>query len=344
MLANLDNEVYFKKVFTDVEVFCAFVKDILGIDMKITKVDTEKVLPSKVSAIKFRMDLHAEDKAQRTVVEIQKVDYDYTYDRFTHYFLGNLIDMQRDSKTYKFAKDVYIIVVVTAAYRINDKDGQPIKDDVLVTDINPRTLNGEMRDMCNHKMVILNTTNVTPDTPSNIRDWLDLIIESMKNPYHPKINTKKPAIKKAARLAEINNISPEQLAEAKIQEMRKATIALVEDMAKAEAKAEAEKKYAAALKKAEKAAEKKLKAVEQALKVATEESEKQLKAAAEKNEKQLKAAAEKSDKELKAAAEAEKNAKDTTIINALQSGALNKEQISTIFNVTIEYIEQIGNA
>ena len=92
MLANLDNEVHFKKVFTDVEVFTAFVKDVLGIDLHISKVETEKVLLSKVSAIKFKMDLFAEDKEARTIVEIQKVDYDYTYDRFSHYFLANLID------------------------------------------------------------------------------------------------------------------------------------------------------------------------------------------------------------------------------------------------------------
>ena len=249
MLVNLDNEVHFKRVFTDVEVFCAFVKDVLGIDMNITKVETERVLLNRVSAIKFRMDLFAEDPEQRAVVEIQKIDYDYTYDRFMHYFLGNLIDMQRDSKTYKFAKDVYIIVVVTSAYRISDKTGKPIKDDVLVTDINARTLSGEVRDMYNHKMVILNTTYVTPDTPSAIRDWLDLISESMNHPYDPKINKNKPAIAKAAQLAEIDNVSPEELADAKIQELRKETVAFVEDTAraegivegKAEGKAEGEK-------------------------------------------------------------------------------------------------------
>lgn len=242
MLVNLDNEVHFKRVFTDVEVFCAFVKDVLGIDMNISKVETEKVLLNKVSAIKFRMDLFAEDPEQRAVVEIQKIDYDYTYDRFTHYFLGNLIDMQRDSKTYKFAKDVYIIVVVTSAYRISDKTGQPIKDDVLVTDINARTLSGEVRDMYNHKMVILNTTYVTPNTPSAIRDWLDLITESMKHPYDPQINKSKPAIVKAAKLAEIDNVSPEELADAKIQEMRKETVAFVEDTARTEGIAEGEAK------------------------------------------------------------------------------------------------------
>lgn len=246
MLANLDNEVYFKKVFTDVEVFTAFVKDVLGIEMHIDKVETEKVLPSKVSAIKFKMDLFAEDKETRTVVEIQKVDYDYTYDRFTHYFLGNLIDMQRSSKTYTFAKEVYIIVVVTSAYRISDKNGKPIKDDVLVTDVNPRTLQGEIRDMYNHKMVILNTSNVDKNTPEAIGDWLDLIIQSMQNPEHPRLNTHKPAIMRAAQLAEADNISPEQLAEAKEQEQRKEAVAVIEYITRkavaAEAAAEAREK------------------------------------------------------------------------------------------------------
>ncbi|MEM1215721.1 MAG: hypothetical protein AAGJ82_08565 [Bacteroidota bacterium] len=236
MLANLDNEVHFKNVFTDPEIFSAFTKDILGVALNIEKVETEKVLPNAVSAIKFRMDLFAEDEANRTVVEIQKVDYDYSYDRFAHYFLANLVDMQRSSKDYSFEKDVYIIVVVTAAYRISEKDGKPIKDDVLVTRINPRNLAGTERKMTKHEMIILNTTYVNEDTPEQIRDWMDLITESMKNPANPKINLSKPSIAKAAQLAAIDRLTPEQLAEAKEMEMRKATIALVEDAARKEMK------------------------------------------------------------------------------------------------------------
>ena len=242
MLANLDNEVHFKKVFTDVEVFTAFVKDVLDIEVHIDKVETEKVLPSKVSAIKFKMDLFAEDKDSRSVVEIQKVDYDYTYDRFAHYFLANLIDNQRKSKDCSFAKDVYIIVVVTAAYKISDNTGKPIKNDVLVTDINPRDLKGQVIQMNNHKMVILNTTYVQTDTPEAILDWLNLIRESMKNPENPNINTSKPAIVKAASLANIEDLSPEQLAEAKIQEMRKEAVAVIEDTTRKETKDEGIKK------------------------------------------------------------------------------------------------------
>ncbi len=234
MLANLDNEVHFKKVFTDVEVFCAFVKDILGIDMQITKVETEKVLPSKVSAIKFKMDLFAESIDHRTIVEIQKVDYDYTYDRFAHYFLANLIDTQRTSKDYSFGKEVYIIVVVTSAYKISDKNNKPIKTDVLITDINPRDLKGEIIPMNNHKLVILNTTYVQTDTPEAILDWLTLIRESMKNPENPNINTEKSAIKRAAALANLDDLSPEQIAEAKIQEMRKEAVAVIEQQSSIE--------------------------------------------------------------------------------------------------------------
>jgi hypothetical protein len=309
MLANLDNEVHFKKVFTDVAVFCAFVKDVLGIDMNITKVETEKVLPSKNSAIKFRMDLYAEDKDNRTVVEIQKVDYDYTYDRFTHYFTGNLSDVQRSSKTYAYGKDIYIIVVVTSAYRMTDKNGVLIKDDVLITDINPRTLNGEMRDMYNHKLVILNSTHTTKDTPPAILDWLNLIKESMKNPENPQINTSKPAIARAAQLGQADNIDPEEAADAKIEEMRKETLAFVE--------LEAEKKVQAAQDEA-KVAQDEAKVAQDEAKVAQDEA---------------KAAQGK----LKEAEDAKKE----SIINLLKIGKLSINDISNAFGVTSDYVKQI---
>jgi hypothetical protein len=241
MLANLDNEVHFKQVFTDVEVFCAFVKDVLDITIEVDKVETEKVLPEPVSAIKFRMDLFAESKDKRVVVEIQKVDYDYSYDRFAHYFLGNMISMQRGSADYSFEKEVYIIVVVTAAYRIRELDGKPVKDDVLITDINPRNLRGDKRMLNNHKMVILNTNYISPDTPADVLDWMNLIIQSMRNPHNPQINLNKPAIARAAKLADKDTLTPEQHADAKIEEMRKKTTAIIEDEAREEGLKEGKK-------------------------------------------------------------------------------------------------------
>jgi predicted transposase/invertase (TIGR01784 family) len=234
-IGNLDNEVYFKHVFTNIEVFQSFVKDILDIEVNVTKVETEKVLPSSSSPIKFRMDLFAEDVEKRVIIEIQKVDYDYTYDRFSHYFYANLVDLQKSSKKYAFDKDVYVIVVITSAYKISEKNGQPIKDDVLITDTNPRTLQNVMRDMNNHKMVFLNTVYANEETPANIKDWLDLITESMKNNQDlEKINRSKKGIAKAVDLAKMDDLSPEELAEAKLLEMEKAARALRENTSKEE--------------------------------------------------------------------------------------------------------------
>jgi hypothetical protein len=42
MLARLDNEVFFKKVFTDEFVRKAFVKDIVGIEVEPIKIEAEK--------------------------------------------------------------------------------------------------------------------------------------------------------------------------------------------------------------------------------------------------------------------------------------------------------------
>ncbi len=238
MLANLDNEVYFKKVFTDVEVFTAFVKDVLDIDIEVKKVETEKVLLNKVSAIKFKMDLFAEDVNNRTIVEIQKIDYDYSYDRFSHYFLANLLDVQQDSRSYAFAKDVYIIVVVTAAFKFKTQENQLIDKDVLLTDLNPRDLKGNVLKINNHKLVILNTTNIDPETPEAIRDWLDLIHQSIKNPEYPKINTSKKAISKAVKLADYKKVTPEQLYEAKIEASRKEAREYFDDIAREEGREE----------------------------------------------------------------------------------------------------------
>ena len=303
MLANLDNEVHFKKVFTDVTVFCAFVKDVLGIDMNISKVETEKMLPNKTGAIKFRMDLFAEDTADRTVVEIQKVDYDYTYDSFSHYILSDLANVQPSYRAYTNAKEIYIIVIITSAYRCryhNGKYGKLAKEDVLMTDTN--ILSGEVREMHNHKLVILNSTHTTIHTPPAIRDWLDLIKESIKNPENPQINKSKPAIVRAAELAEADNIDPEEIADAKIEEMRKVTLARVE--------IEADKKV--------QAAEDEAKAAQDETKAAQDEA---------------KAAQD----EVKAAKAAQKQ----SIINLLKKGKMSVEDIADVFGVTSAAVKQI---
>jgi len=235
ILGNLDNEVIFKKVFTNVEVFTAFVKDVCGIDIEIDRVETERELNRKTAHIRFKMDLFAESRDHRVIVEIQKVDYDYNHDRFLHYFLANVIDQQGSGSEYAFAREVYTIVLITAPYRISDKSGKPIQDDVLLTTLNPQTLNGQVRQMYGHKLLFLNPNYMGIDTPPQILDWMVLIHESIHHPENPTINLNKPAIRKAAALAEVENLDPSERYEAKNQQARKSASAVMKELGKEEA-------------------------------------------------------------------------------------------------------------
>ncbi|MBI4645019.1 MAG: hypothetical protein HY738_00100, partial [Bacteroidia bacterium] len=129
MLAPLDNETIFKKAFTDKEVFVQFVKDILDIDFKVGKIETEKKFVVPVGLIDIKFDIFAESTDNRIIVELQRMDYDYNFDRFLDYFLAAIIELQKNYKSYKIEKTVYTIVLITAPYIIN-KQGLPVKDDV----------------------------------------------------------------------------------------------------------------------------------------------------------------------------------------------------------------------
>lgn len=237
-LANLDNEVFFKKVFTNPEVFRAFVRDITGVDVVNAKIETEKQLDRKIAAIRFKLDIYAESEDKRVLIEIQRVDYDYSFDRFLHYFLAALVDLQRSSKNYAFGQDVYTIVILTAPYVVKDKTGQLLKDDVLISDLNPRTLHDKMREVYPHRLIFLNPNHIMPDTPENIKDWLQFIYESIEHPRAPQINLNNPAIKKASILADLDSMPESVIEDAKKAESGKITKVIYEGKAREEGKIE----------------------------------------------------------------------------------------------------------
>ncbi len=59
-LGRLDNEVIFKKAFTDKVVFKAFVKDVLNIDIEVGTIETEKKFEPQIGYIDFELDIYAE--------------------------------------------------------------------------------------------------------------------------------------------------------------------------------------------------------------------------------------------------------------------------------------------
>ncbi|MEY4903677.1 MAG: hypothetical protein RLZZ292_1492 [Bacteroidota bacterium] len=241
-LGRLDNEVIFKKAFANKVVFKAFVKDVLNIDIEVDKIETEKKFEPKIGYIDFKLDIYAESVDKRVCIEIQRVEFDHHFDRFLNYFLMLIAEQQKTSREYGIEQTVYMIVVLTTKYSISEKSGKPIKDEFLLIDFNPRTIRGEVRDLYGRQFVCLNPNHPDPDTPQKIRDWLDLIYQSMHNPQRPVLNISNVGIKKAAELITFENLTPEERTESKNKEAGLITIAKVEQSARQEQAIEIAKK------------------------------------------------------------------------------------------------------
>jgi hypothetical protein len=227
MLGNLDNEVIFKKAFTDKIVFTQFVKDILDLDVEIGIIETEKKFLPKIGYIDFELDIFAESVDKRIVIEIQKVEYDHNFDRFLHYFLMVIAEQQKRSKEYGIQQTVYMIVVLTAPYSINQKNGKAVKDEVLLINLNPRNLKGEEVDIYGHQFVCLNPNHPDKDTPAKMRDWLDLIYQSIHSPERPNVNENNQGIKRAVDLISFENLTPEERTKSKNKEASMVVIAKI---------------------------------------------------------------------------------------------------------------------
>jgi len=238
MLAPLDNETIFKKAFTDKTVFISFVKDILGIDIEVDKIETEKKFEPKVGFIDITMDIFAESVDHRVIIEIQRVDYDYNFDRFLHYFMMGIAQLQASSEQYNIERTVYTIVVLTAPYKINQKNNKPIKDEVMITSLDPRNLDDKVVEIYGHKLVFLNHYYRGDNTPANYRDWLDLIYESIHNPENYHVNLNHQGIRKVVELIEYENLTGEQLHRMKIDAQRKVVRKIDEDKARNEGREE----------------------------------------------------------------------------------------------------------
>jgi hypothetical protein len=234
MLGNLDNEVIFKKAFTNKIVFKAFVRDILGIEIEVDKIETEKKFEPKIGYVDFELDIFAESVDKRIVIEIQRIEYNSHFDRFMHYFLMLIAEQQKTSKDYSINRTVYVIVILTAPYTISEKNGKPILDEVLLLNLNPQTLAGEIRDLYGHQFVCLNPNHFKEVTPKNIRDWLDLIYQSIYTPADPTLNTDNEGIKKVIELISFENLTPEERALSKNAEETKIVLNKEREAGKAE--------------------------------------------------------------------------------------------------------------
>lgn len=172
-VASLQYGVIFKKAFSDVDIFKGFVRDILGIDLEITKVETEKEFKPAIGHVNVKFDLYAEDTKNHIVVELQHDRNDDHYDRFLHYHCVALLDQVKNANEYRPRTTVYTIVVLTSA----DKH----QCDVSVIDFDPKCLNGRALKELKHKVIYLCPKYVNENTPPLYKEWLNVIYDSLDN-------------------------------------------------------------------------------------------------------------------------------------------------------------------
>jgi predicted transposase/invertase (TIGR01784 family) len=183
-VAPLRYGVIFKKVFSKPHIFTAFVKDMLGIEIEIDKVETEKSFSPVIGNVDSRFDLFAIDPKNRLIVDIQHKRYKDHYDRFLHYHCVALLQQITSSANYKPDMQVYTIVVLTS--------GDKHKTDILITDFSPRKLDGSRIAETQHKIVYICPKYVTDETPQPYQEWLKAINDSLdkqveESDYHNEV-------------------------------------------------------------------------------------------------------------------------------------------------------------
>lgn len=243
MLAPLDNETIFKKAFTNKTVFEKFVKDLFDVDVSVDKIETEKSFHPVEGNIDFKLDIYAETIDKRFIIEIQRIDYDYNFDRFLHYFLSVITEQQRSAAKYRMEQQVLAVVILTRPYIIDQITGEPISDNVMTLDFDLENLNGEKIKIWEHNIVFLNPhpKYEKEDTPAKYKDWLDLFQNSINENVSFSLNIRNAGIAKVVELIDYERISPQELEEAKIAASKKAMLKLIEEKGIKEGKQEAEK-------------------------------------------------------------------------------------------------------
>ena len=202
-VAPLRYGVIFKKAFCDPETFTAFVYDVLGIQLEIDKVETEKSFDPPIGKVDCRFDLFAEDVKNRTIVDIQHEKYADHYHRFLHYHCAAILQQAERSENYQAKLQVFTVVVLTG--------GDKHQVDMALTDFDPRTRTGKTLGEIPHKIVYLNPKYVTEATPEPLRQWLRAIEDTLDEVVNEAEYTN-PHIQRVFAAIEQDHISPSERA------------------------------------------------------------------------------------------------------------------------------------
>ncbi len=213
-VAPLRYDVIFKKAFGNLEIFTAFVKDFIGVNLEITKVETEKSFCPPIGPVDSRFDLFAEDTKNRIVVDIQHDRLTDHYDRFLHYHCAAMLELTTRSETYRSPIRVYTLVVLTS--------GDKHQVDIATIDFDPKDLKGNPLKEIFHRIIYICPKYVSMETPAAYREWLQAIDDTLDEKVD-ETKYKNPAIRKVFDCIEDSQVTPQDRAKMKDEAARKET-------------------------------------------------------------------------------------------------------------------------
>lgn len=202
-VASLRYGTIFKKAFSHKDIFTAFVRDVLGIEVEIEQVETEKSFTPAIGNVAVEFDLYAEDKKNRLIIDIQHKRNSDHYDRFFHYLCVALLEQVKKNYNYRPNLAVFSIVVLTSG----DKHAK----DVSVINCDPHDLKGNPLGEIPHKVIYLCPKYANKETPQALQEWMFAIQDSLDEQVDESLYTK-PEIQRIFEIIEKDLISPEERA------------------------------------------------------------------------------------------------------------------------------------
>jgi hypothetical protein len=242
-VASLQYGVIFKKGFCRPNVFKAFVRDVFGVTLDIDQVETEKQFAPPIGKVDCRFDLFAEDKKNRVVVDIQHARYQDHYDAYLHYHCAAILEqIAKGSDNYRPPLRVLTVVVLTS--------GDRHKREIATIDFDPKDRDGNPLGEISHKVVYLCPKYADDRTPSELREWLRVIDQSLSKEVNENEHTR-PEIQELLAAIREEDVSPKELAKLieeanHLDTLRRTTAELEEEKAARKREQEAREREQAA--------------------------------------------------------------------------------------------------
>ncbi|HEC84456.1 MAG: hypothetical protein DRR19_02550 [Candidatus Parabeggiatoa sp. nov. 1] len=202
-VAPLRYDVIFKKAFSVPEIFTAFVRDFVGIELEIDTVEKDKVYDPPLGNVATKFDLYAEDQKNRVIVDIQHVRFPDHYHRFLHYHCAALLEQVVKSKDYRPRLKVFTLVVLTS--------GDRHKEDISIIDFDPINRKGKPVGEIDHKVIYICPKYLEDDTPKEYREWMEAIEDSLDEQVDESHYTC-PEIHRVFELIEKDKVTPQERA------------------------------------------------------------------------------------------------------------------------------------